>query len=180
MPLAEYQRRQEQHRVAEIFALQDVPRFIERAKVLYGYDDFIVDTGGSLIEVVDPHDPEDPVIQTLAESTALLYIRGTETDAEKLVDRFTQNPKPMYYTPEFLVRKWAEYKKLNDIADDCAVDPAGFAAWGFEALLHDRLPRYQALADNFGYAIEASDLAAVRNGNEFKELMASAITDRMR
>ncbi|WDR05407.1 ATPase [Devosia rhodophyticola] len=180
LPLAEYQRRQEQHRIAEIFALQDVPRFIERAKTLYGYDEFIADTGGSLIEVVDPNDPDDPVIQTLANSTALLYIRGTEKDATQLIERFRQNPKPMYYTPEFLVRKWTEYKHLNSITDDYAVDPAGFAAWGFEALLHDRLPRYQALADKFGYAVEASDLAMVRNGREFKDLMASAIAARMR
>lgn len=180
LPLAEYQRRQEQHRIAEISALLDVPRFIERAKILYGYDNFIADTGGSLIEVIDPHDHNDPVIQTLAQSTALLYIRGTKSDASKLVERFTKSPKPMYYTPQLLVQKWAEYKALKHIDDDNSVDPADFAAWGFEVLLHDRLPRYQALADNFGYAVEAADLASVRNGVEFTDLMASAITARMR
>ena len=85
LPLADYQRRQEQHRIAEIAALQDVPHFIERAKQLYGYDNFIADTGGSLIEVVDPTDPNDPVISTLAASTAMLYIRGTGKDAAELI-----------------------------------------------------------------------------------------------
>ncbi|WP_224702891.1 ATPase [Devosia aquimaris] len=180
LPLVEYQRRQEQHRVAEIAALQDVPHFIERAKALYGYDNFIADTGGSLIEVIDPTDPEDPVVRTLAASTALLYIRGTGKDAAELVRRFKQSPKPMYYRPQFLLEKWAEYKLINGIAEDCDVDPAGFGAWGFEALLHDRLPRYQALADNFGYTVEASDLAMVRDGDEFIDLMAAAIERRMR
>ncbi|WP_137152428.1 ATPase [Devosia sp. FKR38] len=180
LPLVEYQRRQEQHRVAEIAALQDVPHFIERAKALYGYDNFIADTGGSLIEVIDPTDPEDPVVRTLAASTALLYIRGTGKDAAELVRRFKQSPKPMYYRPQFLVEKWAEYKLINGIAEDCDVDPSGFGAWGFEALLHDRLPRYQALADNFGYTVEASDLAMVRDGDEFIDLMAAAIERRMR
>ena len=180
LPFAEYQRRQEQHRIAEIAALQDVPHFIERAKALYGYDDFIADTGGSLIEVIDPTDPQDPVVRTLAASTALLYIRGTEKDATELVRRFRQSPKPMYYRPPFLVEKWAEYKQINRIAEDCDVDPLGFGAWGFEALLHDRLPRYQALADNFGYVVEASDLATVRDGDEFIDLMAAAIEQRMR
>ncbi len=180
LPLAEYQRRQEQHRVAEISALLDVPRFIERAQQLYGYGDFIADTGGSLIEVVDPNDPNDPVIKTLTQHTALLYIRGTNKDTAELVRRYQLNPKPMYYTPEFLVRKWAEYKSMNGIGDDRDVDPAGFGTWGFEALLRDRLPRYQALADNFGYAVEASDLAMVRDGDEFRDLMASAINARMR
>lgn len=180
LPLAEYQRRQEQHRVAEIAALCDVPYFVERAHDLYGYDNFIADTGGSLIEVIDPTDAEDPVIRTLSAHTALLYIRGTERDAVDLVSRFKKSPKPMYYRPHFLVEKWAEYKAINGIADDNAVDPAGFGAWGFEALLHDRLPRYQALADNFGYVVEASDLATVRDGDEFVDLVASAIEKRMR
>lgn len=180
LPLAEYQRRQEQHRVAEIAALCDVPYFIDRAKDLYSYDDFIADTGGSLIEVVDPNDPEDPVIKTLAAHTALIFIRGTGKDATELVRRFKKSPKPMYYRPEFLVEKWAEYKLINGILSDDDVDPAGFGAWGFEALLHDRLPRYEALADNFGYVVEASDLATARDGDEFVDLIAAAIEKRMR
>ncbi|AVF06004.1 MULTISPECIES: ATPase [Devosia] len=180
LPLAEYQRRQEQHRVAEIAALCDVPYFIDRAKDLYGYDDFIADTGGSLIEVVDPSDPEDPVIKTLAAHTALIFIRGTGKDATELVRRFKKSPKPMYYRPEFLVEKWGEYKLINGILNDDDVDPAGFGAWGFEALLHDRLPRYEALADNFGYVVEASDLATARDGDEFVDLIAAAIEKRMR
>ncbi len=180
LPLAEYQRRQEQHRVAEIAALQDVPYFIERAEQLYGYTDFIADTGGSLIEVIDPDNAEDPVVKALTGSTLLLYIRGTEKDAAELVRRFRQSPKPMYYQPAFLVRKWAEFKAINGVANDADVDPDAFGAWGFEALLHDRLPRYQTLADNFGYAVDAADLATVRDGDEFLDLVASAIGRRMR
>ena len=180
LPLAEYQRRQEQHRAGEVLALMEVPRFIERAHDLYGYTNFVADTGGSLIEVVDPSDPKDPVIRTLTGSTALVYIRGTEADAADLVARFKQNPKPMYYRPDFLKKKWAEFKKLNGVKKDEDVDPAAFGAWGFEALVHDRLPRYQALADKYGYIVEAADLATARDGDEFIDLMASAIGRRMR
>ncbi|HEV7278516.1 MAG TPA: ATPase [Devosiaceae bacterium] len=180
LALDEYQRRQEQHRVAECAAVQEVPRFIDRAHDLYGYNDFIADTGGSLIEVVDHDDPEDPIIRPLVERTALLYIRGTEADAAELVRRFQEHPKPMYYQPDFLVKKWAEFKQLNDVKRDADVDPDAFGAWGFKALLHDRLPRYQALADNFGYTIEASDLAQISSGEEFIELMGQAIRKRGR
>ena len=180
LELDEYRRRQEQHRIAEIAALKEVPYFIQRAHDLYGYDNFIADTGGSLIEVVDPDDPRDPVIETLGRHTVLIYIRGTERDAEELVRRFRQSPKPMYYQPAFLTRKWAEFKKLNKVTDDAKVDPAEFGAWGFEALLHDRLPRYQKLADNFGYTIDAADLATVRDGEEFIDLVTAAIKGRMR
>ena len=78
LALAEYQRRQEQHRSAEIAALLEIPHFIARAHDLYGYDNFVADTGGSLIEVIDPDNPKDPVIQTLTASTALIYIRGSD------------------------------------------------------------------------------------------------------
>ncbi len=180
LPLDEYRRRQEQHRVAEIAALAEVPRFIARAHDLYGYDNFIADTGGSLIEVVDPANPDDPVIKTLSDNSVLIYIRGTEKDADALIDRFRTSPKPMYYRPAFLTRKWTEFKKLNKITDDAKVDPAAFGAWGFAALLHDRLPRYQALADKFGYTIDATDLSTVRDGEEFVDLVATAIRGRMR
>jgi hypothetical protein len=180
LPLAEYQRRQEQHRVAEIASLLEVPRFIQRAHDLYEYDNFIADTGGSLIEVVDPENADDPVVKTLSDSTVLIYIRGTKADAAELVRRFRQSPKPMYYRPEFLEQKWAEFKRRHGGVGDAAVDPDAFGAWGFEALLHDRLPRYQKLADGFGYTVEASDLATVRDGDEFVDLVASAIQARMR
>jgi len=180
LPLDEYRRRQEQHRVAETAALLEVPAFIQRAHDLYGYDNFIADTGGSLIEVCDPDNPADPVIKTLSESTTLVYIRGTEKDADELIRRFRQSPKPMYYQPPFLTKKWAEFKKLNKIIDDNKVDPDAFGAWGFEALLHDRLPRYQKLADKYGYTIEAADLATVRDGEEFVDLVSAAIKGRMR
>ena len=180
LPLDEYRRRQEQHRQGEIAALLEVPRFLQRAHDLSAYDNFIADTGGALIEVVDPDDADDPVIRTLADSTALIYIRGTEKDADELVRRFRASPKPMYYRPPFLTRKWAEFKKLNKVADDNKVDPDKFGAWGFEARLHDRLPRYQKLADRYGYSIDAADLATARDGEEFVDLVATAIKGRTR
>lgn len=178
LPFAEYQRRQEQHRVAEIYSLLDVPYFIDRAKDLYGYDNFLCDTGGSLIEVLDPHDPADPVVKALRENTVLVYLKGTENDAQRLIDRFLGQPKPMYYPPDFLVAKWAEFKAMHGIKSDSDVEPNAFAVWGFEQLLRDRLPRYQALADNFGYEIDAAELSSVRDEADFEGLMCKAIASR--
>lgn len=178
LPLAEYQLRQEQHRVAEIFALHDLPHFIDRAETLYGYSDFIADSGGSLIEVIDPADADDEVIKVLTDNSALLYIRGTDAHADALIARYKKNPKPMYYRPDLLVQKWAEYKKLNHLDHDEDVDPEEFAVWGFEAILRDRLPRYQLLADRYGYTIEASDLATVRDDQDYLRLMRQAIAKR--
>jgi len=177
LSLAEYQKRQQQHRIAEIAALGDVPHFIQRAKNLYGYSNIIADTGGSMIEVVGTNE-NDPVIKALTSTTMLLYIRGTDADAQSLIDRYQKTPKPMYYRPALLQEKWAEFKKINHIENDEDVDPTSFAIWGFEAILHDRLPRYQALADRFGYCVDASDLPGIRDSNDFIALMRKAITNR--
>lgn len=176
--LAEYQRRQSQHRTAEISAMMDVPHFISRAKNLYGYNNFIADTGGSLIEIIDPASNDDPVINALTNSTVLLYIRGTDEDTQALIKRYKSAPKPMYYRPELLIQKWAEFKKTNHIKHDEDINPAEFAAWGFEAILSDRLPRYQQLADRFGYTIQGTDLASTRDSKDFLELMRKAISNR--
>jgi len=172
---AEYKRRQAQHREAEIHALQDVAGFITRAKEIYGYDNFICDSGGSLCEVVDPQDPTDPVLKALADNTLLLYIEGTPDHARMLVERFRKNPKPMYYQPAFLDQKWAEYKKLNSISRDSDVDPDGFAVWGFEQLLHHRIPLYRQIAQNFGYTIPMSAVPLVKNETDLVALIADTI-----
>jgi hypothetical protein len=174
---AEYSRRQALHREAEISALHDVPMFIDKAREIYGYSHFICDSGGSLCELVDPANPADPLLRTLADHTVLLYIRGTEDHARTLVERFRQQPKPMYYQQSFLKDQWLEYKKLKGIAEDDAVDPDGFAVWGFEQLLHHRLPIYEAIARNFGYAVEMEQIPHISGEGDFIDLM-SGIIDR--
>ncbi|MEO6610318.1 MAG: ATPase, partial [Aestuariivirga sp.] len=151
--MAEYKERQAQHHDAEIKALLDVPEFIKRAAEIYGYRNFVCDSGGSLCEVVNPDDPNDPVLKALAENTVIVYIEGTPEHAQMLVERFRKNPKPMYYQPAFLDEIWAKYKAINKVTDETAVLPNDFAAWGFEQLLHHRIPLYRKIARNFGYTI---------------------------
>ena len=171
----EYKRRQAQHHEAEIHALMDVPSFIGRAKEIYGYDNFICDSGGSLCEVVDANNANDPVLKALSDNTLLLYIEGTAEHTKMLVERFRKNPKPMYYQPQFLDQKWVEYKALNKIKSDEEVDPDGFAVWGFEQLLHHRLPLYRMIAQNFGYTLPMSAVPSVKNEADFATLIAKTI-----
>jgi hypothetical protein len=158
LPFAEYRRRQAEHRHAEMSALLDVPEFIARAKAIYGYDRFVCDSGGSLCEVVDATAASDPVLDTLAEHTMLVYIAGTEVHTRELVERFRRHPKPMYYDPLFLERAWDEYKAITTVEEDEAVDPDGFAVWGFEQLIRHRVPLYEAIAARHGYTIQMSDV----------------------
>ncbi len=175
IPFAEYVRRQNQHRDAEVKALLDVPEFIERAGDIYKYQNFICDSGGSLCEVVNPDDVNDQVLKSLSENTLLLWIEGTPEHTAMLVDRFRKNPKPMYYQPQFLKEKWAEYKALNAIKNDDEVDPNGFAVWGFEQLLHHRIPLYKKIADKFGYKMQMSDVPSINTEADFVNHLAALI-----
>ncbi|MCA3562009.1 MAG: ATPase [Aestuariivirga sp.] len=172
---AEYKTRQAQHRAAEIASLLDVPTFIGKARDIYRYNNFVCDSGGSLCEVVDPTNPLDPVLSCLAGNALLLYIEGTPEHTRMLVERFRKHPKPMYYQPQFLETKWAEYKALNGIAKDDDVDPDGFAVWGFEQLLHHRIPLYKAIAGKFGYTVRMRDVPSVQSEEDFIALVANAI-----
>ncbi len=178
LSFAEYQSRQNQHRDAEIRALLDVPPFIGKARDIYQYQNFVCDSGGSLCEIVDPSNADDPVLTCLSAHTLLLYIEGTPEHTRMLVERFRKSPKPMYYQPEFLDRKWAEYKSLNAIAHDDDVDPDGFAVWGFEQLLHHRVPLYRKIAENFGYVVRMRDIPAIQTEAQFIDLVSSVIEQK--
>ncbi|MBP6771417.1 MAG: ATPase [Gemmatimonadaceae bacterium] len=175
IPFVEYKRRQAQHRQAETRALLDVAEFIERAHDIYGYHHFVCDSGGSLCEVVDVHDPHDAALSSLASTTLLVHIKGNEAHTRELVARFRRHPKPMYYQPEFLEAAWARYKDLMRVADDDAVDPDEFAAWGFEQLVRHREPLYDAIATQHGYTIRMEDVPAIRTESDFLSLLAHTI-----
>ena len=175
IPFTEYLRRQNQHRDAEIKALLDVPEFIERAGEIYKYKNFICDSGGSLCEIVDLGDVGDPVLKSLSGTTVLLWIEGTAEHTATLVERYRKQPKPMYYQPEFLKEKWAEYKALNKIKNDDDVDPDGFSVWGFEQLLHHRIPLYKKIADKYGYTMRMTDVPAINNESDFVNQLAALI-----
>ncbi|MCC5983335.1 MAG: ATPase [Rhodobacteraceae bacterium] len=174
LPFEEYMLRQDQHRAAEIAALLDTPHFIARAEALYGYAHFVCDTGGSICEVVNPEDPEDPVLSTLAGHLLPVWIEGSEAHTAELVRRFDRAPKPMYYQPDFLRAAWAEYRAAHALAED-AVDPDAFVRWTYARALAHRAPRYAAMARNWGVTVRAEDVAQVRDRTSFDALISSAI-----
>ena len=171
----EYRNRLAQHRDAEICAMRDVADFIEKSREIYGYDHFICDSSGSICEIVDPEDDNDPVLSVLGEKTVLLYIEGPPDHAAELTRRFRADPKPIYYQDEYLTRSWAAYKAETGVASDNAVDPDAFAVWGFERLIAHRLPIYKAIADRHGYTVTAAEIEAVKSADDFVDLIGRAI-----
>ncbi len=174
MPMAEYQRRQSQFHSAELGALRDTPYFIERAQALYGYPHFVCDTGGSICEWVDPDDPDDPLLRQLSDTCLMVWIKGSEAHTKDLIARFDKAPKPMAYQPQFLSRVWAEYLSENNVQEG-DVDPDNFIRWTYARALAHRQPRYEAMARNWGVTVEATDMASVRDADDFNAVIAAAL-----
>ena len=175
--IGEYQRRQDVFRTAEIAALRDTTQFIERAQSIYGYDNFICDTGGSICEWVNPDDPNDPLLSSLAEDCLMIWIKGSDSHTASLIERFDKEPKPMSYQPEFLARVWAQYLNENNVQEG-DVDPDAFVRWTYAQALAHRQPRYEAMAQNFGITVEASDMSAVATEGDFVDVIADALAAR--
>ena len=173
LPFAEYQARQEQHRLAEVAALHDTLRFIDRAQSLYGYPHFVCDSGGSICEVVDPDDPADPLLTALSGAMLMVWIKGSDAHKAELARRFDRNPKPMYYQPAFLETLWAEYLTREGEGED-AVDPDAFLRFGYARLLDHRQPRYAAMA-RWGVTLTAEEVAGVRSAEALDDLIATAL-----
>jgi hypothetical protein len=173
LPFAEYALRQDQHRVAEIAALHDTLRFIDRAQSLYGYPHFVCDSGGSICEVVNPDDPDDPLLTALSGEMLLVWIKGSDAHKAELARRFDRAPKPMYYQPAFLATLWAEYLDREGKPED-AVDPDAFLRFGYARLLDHRQPRYGAMA-RWGVTLTAEEVAGVRSAEAVDALIAAAL-----
>jgi hypothetical protein len=176
VPFDEYLRRQAQHREAEIAALLDTPRFAQRALDLYGYRNFICDSGGSICEVVDPDNPGDPVMTTLADTMLLVWIKGTDAHRAELIRRFDRAPKPIYYQPDFLRLVWSEYLGRENLPED-RVNPDAFLRFAYARLLDHRQPRYAAMARR-GVTVTADEVAQVGDAAGFATLISRALERR--
>jgi hypothetical protein len=171
VPLDEFSRRQALYRQAEIAAMQDVPEFIRKAHEIYGYDNFVNDVGGSLCELDEPS-----VIGLLVQHSLILYIRVTEkAEEEALISRARSSPKPLYYRPEFLAEQLQQYLELRGLEYAAEVDPDDFCSWVFPRLFHSRVPRYEAIARPHGYTVTSHEVAAVRDEQDFLDLLENAI-----
>ena len=176
LAMDDYMRRQDQHQKAEKAAMLDTPHFIDRAKALYGYDNFICDTSGSICEVVDPTNPKDPVLSALADHVLMVWIEGSHAHTGELVRRFDAAPKPMCYQDAFLKQAWSDY--LGETKpDERTVDPDAFIRWTYARALAHRAPRYRAMADNWGITVQADDVAQIKTEDDMITMIASALPD---
>jgi hypothetical protein len=170
LPLKEFNRRQTLYREAEIKAMMDVPKFVQKAQEIYGYSHLVNDVGGSLCELGEP-----PVIELLARHSLILYIQVPEKDEITLIERAQADPKPLYYRPEFLRTAVSDYLGVRGLEYVAQIDPDDFTRWVFPRLFHSRVPRYEAIAGPHGYTVSSTEVAGVRDERDFLQLLEDAI-----
>jgi len=92
-----------------------------------------------------------------------------------LIQRAEKKPKPLYYREAFLDEHLALYKKEKDLPFVALIDPDDFVRWIFPKLFYSRIPRYEAIAKEYGYTITTDELKQVENENDFINLITEAI-----
>ncbi len=170
LPLSEYKHRQRQHLAAEIAAMKDVPEFIGKAQSIYGYENFINDAGGSVCELDDPS-----VLDVLDRHTLIVYIKATKDDEKVLIERARSAPKPLFYREEFLDELLETYMEEKGFTFPSQIEPDDFVRWSFPRLFYSRIPRYEAIASQYGYTVTTDEIAQVEHADDFVELLAEAI-----
>jgi len=170
LDLAEFKRRQELHKNAEIEAMNDIPEFIEKAQKIYGYKHFINDAGGSVCELDD-----DSVTNVIAEHSLIIYIKATENNEKELIDRAVTSPKPLYYREAFLEEQLSIYMQEKRLDYVAMIDPDDFVCWMFPKLFYSRIPRYEAIANQFGYTISTDELKGVNSESDFLSLIENVL-----
>jgi len=170
LALEEFKTRLKLHHTAEEQAMRDVPEFIRKGQDIYGYPHFLNDAGGSLCEMQNPE-----VYELLARHTLILYIHAEEQHIQELTARQKQDPKPLYYPEAFLDQVLMDFCAETNTPEYDQIIPDDFTRWAFPRLLQDRLERYQNIAQQHGYTVDMDEFQAVKNADDFVELVALAI-----
>ena len=166
----EFKARQRLHEQAEIGAMRDVEQFIEKAHDIYGYEQFINDAGGSICELDDPQ-----MLDVLAGHTVIIYLSADQAMEEKMIRRSIENPKPMYYQEAFLDEQLQAFMGETGLSSPAEIVPDEFVRWIFPRHVAHRRPKYEALADRYGYTVDARAAECVTGEAEFLELVAEAM-----
>jgi len=136
----------------------------------YGYPNFLNDVSGSFCEIDDPK-----IIESVAKNTVMIYLEADDEDETFLIERAQKSPKPLYYRSDFLNEHLDRYKSEKGIQYVADIDPDDFVRWVFPYLFKARVPRYQAIAKQYGYAVPAREALQVETVDDFLSLISGAL-----
>lgn len=174
LSLREFLARQRRHRAAEIAAMMDMPDFIARAHDVYKYQHFVVDASGSVCEIVDAMNDNDPILREILGHSMIVYLEADPGGELRLIQQAHKHPKPLYYRHDFLDQSVQEYLEETNCTRAEEFDADAFIRWVFPRLLRHRIPLYERIAQH-GYSVSAVDAANVESAGQFLDLVAESI-----
>ncbi|MGR3985248.1 MAG: ATPase [Gammaproteobacteria bacterium] len=169
LSVPEFKRRQALFHHAEACAMRDVGNFIDKARNIYRYPNFLNDAGGSICEL-SGRDCWD----LLSDKTLVLYLQADRGMEETLLARARAHPKPLYYAEAFLEKHLAEFLEINALRSADEIVPDDFVQWIFPKLLERRRPQYRRLAMRHGHTIDAARIFELRDEADFIDLVCDA------
>ena len=106
----------------------------------------------------------------------VLYIQASKEDEVALINRAKNDPKPLYYRESFLDEQLAIYMEENKIAYVALIEPDEFVRWIFPRLFYSRIPRYERIAEKYGYTVTTEEVGQVTDESSFLEMIETAIS----
>ena len=85
------------------------------------------------------------------------------------------DPKPMYYQEAFLDEQLQEFLAETGLGSPADIVPDEFVRWIFPRHVAHRRPQYEAMADRYGYTVDARATERVTGESDFLELVAEAM-----
>ncbi len=168
LPMNVFLTRQQLYADAEKQSQQDLLPFIEKAKEIYNYRNFLNDTTGSLCEIVDIENPNCPILKIICDCSLLLYVEADHAHEKIIHQRQIESPKPMYYNIDF-------FHQIRQEINDDNINPDDFLRIIFPRTMAFRKSRYQRIAQLHGYKVSGAEFAKIRNSDDFIDLIATAI-----
>lgn len=159
--LFEFKKRQAAYYHGECRALLFLDRHIEEARG-QGFENFIHDSTGSFCEIED-----EIVLESVGRLSQICYIEASQAHIDEVMERAVSNPKPLFYPPARLDGWYSDFLADHKLDHDQQIDPNEFARWVFPKLFKQRLPKYKALADKYGFTVPSEALEGVSSADDF-------------
>ena len=165
--VSEFQHRQNMYYKAECAVLRDLPKALEN---IVGH--FVNDSSGSMCEVQDK-----AIIDSVGQKTLLVYMRVRQEDHADILERAIAYPKPLFFPPAFFTERMKAFLKKFELDNVEQIKPDVFLSWVFPYLFESRLPKYKALADQYGVTISTGAFTDINSEDEFITMIAEHLDE---
>lgn len=138
----------------------------------------VIDSSGSLCEIINIDNSDDPITRMLEDNCTVIYIHSDESHLDDLAERQKRDPKPLFYRSDFLDKHLPELPKELMVDSLSSARPSDVASSLFPRLLKERKKRYEKLAGSIGYTITMDESLQLKSEDDLMFAIAKAIDSK--